>query len=49
MEYLKKKDAAWLLYYLREHVDFDSFKKWLYDGKKQKKPFVDYVEFKKKQ
>lgn len=27
MEYLKKKDAAWLLYYIREHVDFDSFKK----------------------
>lgn len=26
MDYLKQKDAAWLLYYLREHADFDSFK-----------------------
>lgn len=25
MEYLNQKDAAWLLYYLREHVDYNSF------------------------
>ena len=27
-------------------IDIEKFKKWLYDGMKQRKPFSEYVEFK---
>ena len=47
--YLDSYSKDWKGFRCITETDFDSFKKWLYDGKKQKKPFVDYVEFKKKQ
>ena len=42
--YLKNYGKNWKGFWKITEVSLPVFKKWLYDGKKQKKPFFDYVE-----
>ena len=46
--YLSNYEKDWKGFWKITETDIDSFKKWLYDGKKQRKPFFDYKEFNKK-
>ena len=46
--YLSNYEKDWKGFWKITETDLDTFKKWLYDGHKQRKPFFDYVEIKKK-
>ena len=46
--YMANYNAGWNGFWKITKVDHDTFKKWLYDGYKQRKPFYDYNEIKKK-
>lgn len=45
--YLSNYSPDWKGFMTITEVDIDKFKKWLYDGCKQRKPFSEYVEIKK--
>lgn len=44
--YLSNFDSNWKGFMTITEIDIEKFKKWLYDGMKQRKPFSEYVEFK---
>ena len=46
--YLSNYEKNWKGFDKITEVDEKTFKKWLYDGKKQRKPFYDYKDIKKK-
>ena len=46
--YLSNYQKDWKGFWKITETDLGTFKKWLYDGHKQRKPFFDYVEIKKK-
>lgn len=46
--YLSNYQKDWKGFWKITETDLNTFKKWLYDGHKQRKPFFDYVEIKKK-
>ena len=46
--YLSNFDSNWQGFMAITEIDIDKFKKWLYDGFKQRKPFSEYVDFKDK-
>jgi hypothetical protein len=46
--YLSNYEDDWKGFWKITEVDLPTFKKWLYDGYKQRKPFFDYVEIKNK-
>ena len=46
--YLSNFDKEWKGFREITSVSIDVFKKWLYDGCKQRKPFAEYVEIIKK-
>lgn len=41
--YLSNYEKDWRGFKYITEVDFDTFKKWLYDGRRQRKPFHDYT------
>lgn len=41
--YLSNYEKDWKGFKYITEVDFDTFKKWLYDGRRQRKPFHDYT------
>lgn len=43
--YMSNYTKDWKGFRCITQIDIENFKKWLYDGKKQKKPFADYKEF----
>ena len=45
--YLSNYEKDWKGFWKITEVDIDVFKKWLYDGYKQRKPFSEYTEIKK--
>ena len=47
--YLSNYDENWKGFMAITSVPLKTFKKWLYRGRKQRQPFRDYVEIKKKQ
>ena len=47
--YLSNYDENWKGFMAITSVPLKTFKKWLYRGRKQRQPFKDYVEIKKKQ
>jgi len=46
--YLSNYQKGWKGFWKITEVDHETFKKWLYDGYKQRKPFSEYVEIKDK-
>ena len=46
--YLSNYQKDWKGFWKITETDLETFKKWLYDGYKQRKPFFDYNEIKKK-
>ena len=44
--YLSNFDSNWKGFMAITEIDIDKFKKWLYDGMKQRKPFSEYVDVK---
>lgn len=46
--YFSNFDSKWDKFITITEVEIDEFKKWLYDGFKQRKPFSEYVDFKDK-
>lgn len=45
--YLSNYEKDWKGFWKITEVDINTFKKWLYDGYRQRKPFFDYVEIQK--
>jgi hypothetical protein len=45
--YLSNFNKDWKGFRCITGVTKDFFKKWLYDGKKQRKPFADYIDVSK--
>ena len=45
--YLSNYEKDWKGFHKITEVDEETFKKWLYDGKKQRKPFYQYKDIKK--
>ena len=45
--YLSNYEKDWKGFWKITEVDIDVFKKWLYDGYQQRKPFFEYAEIKK--
>ena len=46
--YLSNYEDDWKGFWKITETDLPTFKKWLYDGYRQRKPFFDYVEIRKK-
>ena len=47
--YLSNYSPGWKGFRKITSVPLNVFKKWLYRGRKQRQPFADYIEIKKKQ